>query len=152
MKKLFSKIIALVITIALLMSSMGTISVFAEKTAESTSKNGSVNIKVTVQERNGIYVKDFFFRRGIALEEGLVYDPEICQYLRYKIGTVVIVLALEMDTEYCCEQAECVIVIFFSFGVHLFKTTVYCSIVFLGYLYYKDRGNGIRKTLINTLV
>ena len=67
------------ITLALLMSSMGTISVFAEKPAESTSKNGSVNIQVTIQERNGIYVKDFFVRRGIALEEGLVYDAEeIC--------------------------------------------------------------------------
>lgn len=47
--------------------------------ASEMKQNGDVNILVTVQERNGIFVKDFFFRRGIALEQGLVYDPQqIC--------------------------------------------------------------------------
>ena len=72
MRKFLNKIIIFTLTFALLLSSVGNISALAQIQKE----NGELNVSVTVKERNGIFVKDFFFRRGIALEEGLVYNTE----------------------------------------------------------------------------
>lgn len=41
--------------------------------------NGTLNIPISVKERNGIETEDFFFRRGIAIEQGLLYSADdIC--------------------------------------------------------------------------
>lgn len=42
-------------------------------------QNDVFNVEITIKERNGIDVKDFLFRRGIAVEKGKLYDADsIC--------------------------------------------------------------------------
>lgn len=48
-------------------------------TQPETKTNKEINISITVSERNGIAVRDYFFRRGIALEKGQIYQADdIC--------------------------------------------------------------------------
>ncbi len=78
MKRLFRKITAFLICFSLVLSVFGGIEVFADS-ENSSGKNAPVNISITVQERNGVAVEDYFFRRGIALEKGQVYSADdIC--------------------------------------------------------------------------
>ena len=69
------KFVALLLCLMLLLSSLSAAadSERAENISQSAEKtNNPIEIAITVQERNGIAVKDFFFRRGVALEKGQV--------------------------------------------------------------------------------
>mgnify|MGYP004509035741 FL=1 len=76
------KFVALLLCPMLLLSSLSAAadSERAENISQSAEKtNNPIEIAITVQERNGIAVQDFFFRRGVALEKGQVYSAEdIC--------------------------------------------------------------------------
>lgn len=72
MKSLFKNTIAVFLTFCMAFSVFMPTFVFADETNE----NSTLNIPITVQERNGIEVKDYFFRRGIALKEGELYSVD----------------------------------------------------------------------------
>lgn len=53
-----------------------------------TSQNGTLNIPITIKERSGAAAHGYFFRRGIAIEKGLLYSTEdICVVENGKILT-----------------------------------------------------------------
>ncbi len=72
MKKTAVRLIACIVSAALA-AGLLPIAAFASGT------NGKLSIPFTVQERSGVEVKDYFFRRGVAIEEGLLYSADnIC--------------------------------------------------------------------------
>ena len=76
MKKSVRKIVSIITTVAFAFSMISVNAFAAQKTVKT---NGELNIKFTVAERSGVNVKDYFFRRGIAIEKGLLYSPKnIC--------------------------------------------------------------------------
>lgn len=77
MDKFFNKLIALIICFSLVLSISTAICVNAETTL--STANNPLEISIAVQERNGVKVEDYFFRRGIALEKGRLYSAdEVC--------------------------------------------------------------------------
>ncbi len=74
MNKVLKKLITFLICFSLLFSVATGVVARAEES--SSIKNKSLNISIAVQERNGVKVEDFFFRRGIALEKGQLYSAE----------------------------------------------------------------------------
>lgn len=76
MKKTVKKIVSAITMIAFVLPLIS-INAFAAKTT--VKSNGELNVKFTIAERSGEAVEDYFFRRGIAIEKGLLYSPEnIC--------------------------------------------------------------------------
>ena len=77
MKKITLRLTACIMAAILAFGLVPVSSVTAAEKAE--QKNGEISIPFTIQERNGVDVKDYFFRRGVALEKGLLYRTEnIC--------------------------------------------------------------------------
>lgn len=78
MKRTVVRIIAFMISMTLCIG-MYSAAASAETQTESLAENGALSIPLTVQERSGAEVKDYFFRRGIAIEKGLLWSSEnIC--------------------------------------------------------------------------
>ncbi len=71
MRKSIKKIIASILSLAII-STLMPVSI----TAEEIKQNGELNVKMTIAERSGVPVKDYFFRRGIAIEKGLLYSAD----------------------------------------------------------------------------
>lgn len=71
MRKSIKKIIASILSVAMF-SALIPIGI----TAEEIKQNGELNVKMTIAERSGVPVKDYFFRRGIAIEKGLLYSAD----------------------------------------------------------------------------
>lgn len=69
------KALSLLLTITILISFNQMI--YAD--GEYTGANKNIDIPVTVKEQNGVAVKDYFFRRGVAIEKGKLYSTDnIC--------------------------------------------------------------------------
>ena len=78
MNKLLKKLTAFLTCFSVFVSMMPGSKAFADNSANQ-SKNNSVSISIAIQERNGVSVEDYFFRRGIALEKGKIFSAEdIC--------------------------------------------------------------------------
>lgn len=74
MKK--NRLVSLIIIISIVVSLIPS-GAFAASTP--AKANGELNVKFTITERSGESVNDYFFRRGIAIEKGLLYSAEnIC--------------------------------------------------------------------------
>ena len=44
--------------------------------AETVTRNETINISITIEEKNNVSVKDYFFRRGVAVEKGVLYSVD----------------------------------------------------------------------------
>jgi len=77
MDKFLKKLTALIICFSIVLSVSSVIGANAETT--SSTANKPLEIAIAVQERNGVKVEDYFFRRGIALEKGQLYSvDDVC--------------------------------------------------------------------------
>lgn len=78
MNKKYRNLITLAMCLTLLVSNLGSVCIASEEQNVITAED-ELNISVNIKERNGVDVKDFFFRRGVALEKGKYYSAnDIC--------------------------------------------------------------------------
>lgn len=75
--KSLKKMTAVTVALCMLMATVPFDKAFAKSAASGEVKeNAPLDVKITVTERNGEEVNGFFFRRGIALEKGKLYNAE----------------------------------------------------------------------------
>ena len=84
MKNILNRKIAFILCAAYMLFAVTPVGfAYEENTAEGYADeeriNQNINISLSVQERNNLAVKNYFFRRGIALEKGMLYSTdELC--------------------------------------------------------------------------
>lgn len=77
--KIHNKIISIALIMILILSQTIVSTATDISSVKQENSNGIVNIPISVKEQNGLAVEDYFFRRGIAIEKGLLYSADnIC--------------------------------------------------------------------------
>ena len=73
MKKGIKGLVAFATCFAILLN-LFCVAGFASENNDMTTPEENLNVSIIIKERNGVNVKDFFFRRGIALEKGKYHN------------------------------------------------------------------------------
>ena len=75
MKNQFKLFTALILCLSVFLNMTGVFCAASEN-SQVTASGESLNIPIIITERNGIPVKEFFFRRGVALEKGAYFNTD----------------------------------------------------------------------------